>query len=229
MRASISLHRVLKIAMTSKPIADMRITYDLAKLGDRDVLPDPIDQFRVWFEEVLETSVIEANALVLATVTPEGVPQARTLLMKGFDANGIELYTNYHGAKFRQIAANPNVCALFYWPSLQRQVRWTGVAEKLSAAESDEYFASRPRGSQIGAWASQQSTTITSGNELQSRFSQFEKEFEGRDVPRPEHWGGFRIRPTMIEFWQGRENRLHDRIVYTLQTDGSWAISRLAP
>ena len=215
--------------MTSKSIADMRITYDLTTLGDRDVLANPIDQFRLWFEEVRETNVIEANALTLATVTADGVPQARTLLMKGVEADGVVIYTNYASAKARQIFANPHVCALFYWPSLQRQVRWTGVAEKVSAEESDTYFASRPRGSQIGAWASDQSEPLASSELLRERYAELEREFVDGDVPRPDHWGGFRIKPTSIEFWQGRENRLHDRILYTLHPDGTWSTIRLAP
>lgn len=215
--------------MTSKPIADMRISYDLATLGDRDVLPNPFDQFQLWFDEVLETSVIEANALALSTVTSEGVPQVRTLLMKGVDPSGIVLYTNYNSAKAREMIANPNVSALFYWPSLQRQVRWTGRAEKVSSEESDTYFATRPRGSQIGAWASDQSSPLASSDQLRQQYASYETEFAEGDVPRPDHWGGFRIRPSTIEFWQGRENRLHDRIVYTLQPDGTWTLTRLAP
>ena len=229
MRATLTI-RVITFAMNAKSIADMRISYDLASLGDQQVLSDPIEQFQRWFEEVAATSVIEANAMVLTTVTPDDLPQARTVLMKGFDADGLRFYTNYESAKGRQIAANPNVCALFYWPTLQRQVRWMGIAEQVSADESDEYFASRPRGSQIGALASEQSQPISSAEELRQRFEDVERQYaDDEPIPRPSHWGGYLIRPTMIEFWQGRENRLHDRIVFTRCDDGSWDITRLAP
>ncbi len=168
--------------------------------------------------------------MVLSTVTAEGIPQSRTVLMKDFDDAGLVFYTNYSSAKARDIAGNPNVCALFYWPSLQRQVRFTGVAGKVSAAESDAYFRIRPRGSQLGAWASNQSQPIAGAAELRARFEQFEKQFEHTDeIPRPEDWGGYRIVPTRIEFWQGRENRLHDRIVYSQDEHGDWVHSRLAP
>lgn len=229
MRATLT-NRVITSAMNAKSIADMRISYDLASLGDQQVLSDPIEQFTCWFEEVAATSIIEANAMVLATVAPDGLPQARTVLMKGFDANGLRFYTNYDSAKGQQIASNPYVSALFYWPTLQRQVRWMGIAEKVSAEESDEYFASRPRGSQIGALASDQSQPIASADELRRRFEDVERQYEDdQPIPRPSHWGGYRIRPTVIEFWQGRENRLHDRIVFTKRDDDSWDITRLAP
>lgn len=229
MRATLTI-RVITFAMNAKSIADMRISYDLASLGDQQVSSDPIEQFTRWFEEVAATSVIEANAMVLATVTPDDLPQARTVLMKGFDAKGLRFYTNYDSAKGQQIAANPHVCALFYWPTLQRQVRWLGIAEQVSAEESDEYFASRPRGSQIGALASEQSQPINSAGELRQRFEDVERQYmDDEPIPRPPHWGGYCIRPTVIEFWQGRENRLHDRIVFTKRDDGSWDITRLAP
>lgn len=216
--------------MNTKSLADMRISYDLATLGDGDISPDPITLFTHWFEEVSATSIIEANAVVLATVDVHNVPQARTVLMKSFDERGIVIYTNYNSAKGQQIAANPNVCALFYWPTLQRQVRWTGIAAKVSAEESDAYFAVRPRGSQIGAAASNQSQPIASAEELRQRFETLEQIY-GNDqpIPRPENWGGFRIQPTRIEFWQGRENRLHDRILYTRDEAGEWGTTRLAP
>ncbi|MCA9832646.1 MAG: pyridoxamine 5'-phosphate oxidase [Thermomicrobiales bacterium] len=216
--------------MNAKSLADMRISYDLATLGDNDISPDPIALFSHWFEEVAATSVIEANAVVLATVDVNNVPQARTVLMKSFDEDGIVIYTNYDSAKGQQIAANPNVCGLFYWPTLQRQVRWTGVASRVSAEESDAYFAVRPRGSQLGAIASDQSQPIASADVLRQRFDEIEHEYpDGQPIPRPENWGGFRIKPTRIEFWQGRENRLHDRILYTRDETGEWTTSRLAP
>lgn len=215
--------------MNTNAIAEMRMTYDLATLGDKEVLSDPIAQFGVWFEEVSQSDVLEANAMVISTVSAEGFPQARTVLMKGFDADGIVFYTNYDSAKGQSIEANPNVCALFYWPSLQRQVRWTGVATRVSAEQSDEYFASRPHGSQLGAWASDQSQPIASANALRERFDDLVESFGDRPIPRPDNWGGYRIRPMKIEFWQGRENRLHDRIVFTRNDAEEWDISRLAP
>ncbi len=215
--------------MNTNAIAEMRTSYHLATLGDNEVLPDPIEQFTVWFDEVRQSDVLEANAMVITTVAPEGIPQARTVLMKGFDAEGLVFYTNYNSAKGRAIEANPNVCALFYWPSLQRQVRWTGVATRVSAEQSDEYFASRPRGSQLGAWASDQSQAVESADALRNRFSELEESFGDDEIPRPENWGGYRIRPVTLEFWQGRENRLHDRILFTRNDADEWIISRLAP
>lgn len=216
--------------MNSKSIADMRISYDLATFGDTEALMDPFAQFRLWWDEVAGSNAMEANAMAVSTVNANGIPQSRMVLMKDFDATGIVFYTNYGSAKARDIAANPNVAALFYWPSLQRQVRVTGVAEKVSAAESDAYFRIRPRGSQLGAWASDQSQPISSASELRASFEHYEQEFEHTDeIPRPEDWGGFRIVPTRVEFWQGRENRLHDRIVYSRDEHGGWVHTRLAP
>lgn len=216
--------------MNAKSVAEMRMSYELDTLGDRDVLADPIEQFAAWFEEVRETNVMEANAMIVTTVGTDGVPQARTVLMKEFDADGIVFYTNYTSAKGQAIAANPNVCLLFYWPSLQRQVRWTGVATRISAEHSDDYFASRPRGSQIGAIVSDQSQPVKSADELRTRWAELEEAYcDDQPIPRPDHWGGFRIRPTVIEFWQGRENRLHDRIVFMRGEDDSWTTQRLAP
>lgn len=216
--------------MNAKTIADMRISYVKATLGDEEVLTDPVKQFRIWFDEINNTDVLEANAMTITTVSPEGVPEARTVLMKGFDADGIVFYTNYESAKGRSIAANPAVCALFYWPSMERQVRWTGVATRVSAQQSDAYFASRPRGSQLGALASKQSQPVDSSEDLRRRFAELEATYLNEDtIPRPENWGGFQIKPTAIEFWQGRENRLHDRILFTLSDSGTWDITRLAP
>lgn len=213
----------------TKPVSAMRISYDLGQLGDQNILADPIAQFDTWFQEVRETDVHEANAMTVCTADAEGNPDARTLLMKGFDDRGIVMYTNYESKKARDLEANPNVCLLFYWPSLQRQVRWTGVAERVSAEESDDYFASRPRGSQIGSNSSPQSQVIPGQTWLAERFAEMEAEYaDGQDVPRPEHWGGYRVRPQAIEFWQGRQNRLHDRIRYRL-VDGAWTVERLAP
>lgn len=216
--------------MNSKPLAEMRISYELGTLGDREVLADPIEQFSLWFEEVNATDVLEANAMVIATISADNVPQARTVLLKGFDAAGLVFYTNYDSAKAQAIEANPAVCALFYWPSLQRQVRWTGEVTRVSAEQSDDYFSSRPRGSQLGSWASNQSQPVASAGEVHRRFEDLEHSFDDDEpITRPENWGGYRIRPTSIEFWQGRKNRLHDRILFARNEADGWDISRLAP
>lgn len=208
----------------------MRITYRLHHLGDKDVSADPIEQFRIWFDEVCTTDIIEANAMVLSTVSADCRPSSRTVLMKGFDERGIVFYTNYASRKGREIDANPAVSVLFYWPSLQRQVRWSGTAMRVDPEESDTYFHQRPRGSQIGAVASPQSEPIPDRAWLASQFASLEAEYgEEREIPRPEHWGGYRVAPETIEFWQGRENRLHDRILYSRDDQGNWQHHRLAP
>ena len=222
--------RVTKSAMNSKSIAAMRISYDLATFGDTDALPDPFDQFRLWWEEVGGSTLMEPNAMSIATVTAAGTPQTRMVLMKGFDEHGVVFYTNYGSAKARDLATNPSISALFYWHSLHRQVRFTGVAHKVSAEESDAYFRIRPRGSQLGAWASNQSEPIASADDLKASFEAYEHQFADVDeIPRPENWGGYRIVPQAIEFWQGRENRLHDRILYTRGEGDHWHLNRLAP
>jgi pyridoxamine 5'-phosphate oxidase len=211
-------------------VPSMRISYELDRLGDQDAHPNPFEQFRIWFDEICATSVIEANAMVVTTVSEDCKPSARTVLMKHVDERGVVFYTNYNSQKGREITANPNVSLLFYWPSLQRQVRWSGVASRLTAEESDDYFGMRPRGSQIGAHASPQSETVPSQAWLMERYSEIEAGFgEELDIPRPDHWGGFRIAPETIEFWQGRQNRMHDRIRYTRSGDGEWVTERIAP
>lgn len=166
--------------------------------------------------------------MALATATRDGRPSARIVLMKSFDDRGFVFYTNYDSRKGNELADNPRACLLFYWSQVWRQVRIAGRVEKVSAAESDEYFHSRPLGSKIGAWASNQSSAVADRDELKKRFDEFGLKF-GESVPRPPHWGGYRVKPETIEFWQGQDNRMHDRIRYALQTDGSWAIERLAP
>lgn len=214
----------------AKSLSTMRMSYELDHLGDREIEADPIDQFSVWFSEVLETQVIEANALMLSTAGEDAHPSSRVVLMKEFDSRGFVIYTNYESQKGREISVNPNVAALFYWPTLQRQVRICGVAHKLSPEESDTYFHSRPYGSQLGAIVSPQSQPVPNREWLESKFASAEEKYSGmEELPRPEHWGGFRIEPDSIEFWQGRPNRLHDRIRYDRQPDGTWTHQRLAP
>jgi pyridoxamine 5'-phosphate oxidase len=208
----------------------MRMSYELDQLGDREVDADPMAQFATWFAEVLDTNTPEANALILSTVSEDNRPSSRVVLMKQFDSRGFVIFTNYESRKGREIAANPNVAALFYWPTVQRQVRIGGVARQIPAEESDEYFHSRPIGSQIGSIVSPQSQEIPDRAWLEARFAEAESAVEGADtLARPAHWGGYRIEPEDVEFWQGRPNRLHDRIRYDREPDGTWSIHRLAP
>ena len=214
----------------AESLSSMRMSYELDHLGDREANRDPIAQFSTWFDEVLATESGEANALMLSTVGADHHPSSRVVLMKQFDARGFVIYTNYESQKGRESAENPYVSALFYWPTLQRQVRINGVARRVSAEESDAYFHSRPIGSQMGAIISPQSQQIPDRAWLEARFEEAEQKYADTDtLPRPDHWGGIRIAPESIEFWQGRPNRLHDRIRYDRQADGSWVIHRLAP
>lgn len=192
--------------------------------------PNPFRQFENWFAELNRTGMSEQDvvSMTLATATKDGAPCARIVLLKSFDERGFVFYTNYNSRKGSELAENARACLLFYWSPLWRQVRIEGVAEKVSEAESDQYFSSRPLGSRIGAWASEQSAVFTGRGELEKRFEEFSSQFAG-NVPRPPHWGGYRVKPAVIEFWQGRENRLHDRLRYSLQENGSWLIERLGP
>ena len=209
-------------------VADIRKDYKLRSLDETDVAPDALAQFSRWWNEAIESHIDEVNAMTLCTVTPEGLPQGRIVLLKGLDATGFTFFTNYSSNKGRQMAVQPAACLVFFWKELERQVRITGTVEKVSAAESDAYFQSRPPGSRLGAWASPQSQVIASRHVLENRQQALESEFAAGNIPRPEHWGGYRVIPATIEFWQGRPSRLHDRILYT-KTNGAWAISRLAP
>ncbi|MBI1803224.1 MAG: pyridoxamine 5'-phosphate oxidase [Ignavibacteriae bacterium] len=198
-------------------------------LDEQTVPPDPITEFKAWYDEATAVQPILPNAMSLATATPDGKPSVRIVLLKSFDAHGFVFYTNYNSRKSKELALNPNVELAFWWPMLEHQVRIEGVVEKVSSQESDEYFQTRPRESQIGAHASPQSDVIATREELDRRMEMLEKQFAGKLVPRPPHWGGYRVKPSRIEFWQGRQSRLHDRIVYTLRGNGSWKIQRLAP
>src|SRR5215471_278720 len=192
--------------------------------------PNPFLQFASWSQDVRAAGVSEQDtiSMTLATATRFGLPCARIVLLKSYDEHGFVFYTNYNSRKGNELEENAQACLLFYWPQLWRQVRIEGSAERVSEAESDQYFHSRPLGSQIGAWASEQSTAVESRAALDQRFDEFSQEF-GDHVPRPSHWGGYRVKPNVIEFWQGQENRLHDRLRYTLQDKGDWLIERLAP
>ncbi|MBS1563851.1 MAG: pyridoxamine 5'-phosphate oxidase [Bacteroidetes bacterium] len=210
-------------------IADIRKDYQLQSLTEQEVKPDPIDQFSIWWDAAIHASLDEVNAMTLATASPDGMPAARIVLLKGFDKNGFVFFTNYESFKGQQLAENPRACLVFFWKELERQVRITGLVEKTSAAESDAYFNSRPESSRIGAWASPQSRVIDSRSQLEGKEKTFAQQFKGKTIQRPPHWGGYRVKPATVEFWQGRPSRLHDRIQYSLQDGGNWLIERLAP
>lgn len=210
-------------------IAKIRREYKMASLDIKDVKKNPIEQFETWFAEALKAEILEPNAMFLATVASTGKPSGRVVLLKGIEEGGFIFYTNYQSRKGTEIAQNQAVALTFFWAELERQVRIEGKASFLSSEKSDEYFLSRPRESQIGAWASPQSQIIENRNFLETLFSKYQKEFENREIKRPAYWGGYLVKPHYIEFWQGRENRLHDRICYTLQQNKNWTIQRLAP
>lgn len=207
----------------------LRMTVQLTALTRETVAPSPIRQFERWYDEMRATGVSEqdATSMILATATPDGRPSVRVVLLKSFDERGFVFFTNYQSQKGNELDQNPRASLLFYWSELWRQVRVEGEVEKIPAAESEEYFQSRPLGSRLGAWASNQSEVIDHRETLETRFAEMQKRF-GEDVPRPEHWGGYRVKPNSIEFWQGRDNRLHDRLRYRHQ-NGAWVIERLAP
>jgi pyridoxamine 5'-phosphate oxidase len=208
---------------------DLRIDYGRASLDESDVRPDPIEQFGVWFDEARAANVPEPNAMTLATVGASGAPSARIVLLKSFDARGFTFHTNYQSRKGEELAGNPRAALCFFWQPLERQVRVEGVVERTSPEESEAYFRTRPVDAQVGAWVSQQSKPIASRAELQSLLQQLKQRFGDGPVPRPEHWGGLRVVPDAIEFWQGRPSRLHDRILYTRQPNGTWTRQRLSP
>ena len=211
-------------------IADLRQNYTLAGLSEADLDADPLKQFGVWFQQALDADLIEPNAMTLATATPDGKPTARIVLLKGVNQGGFVFYTNYESQKGQQLIANPYAALVFLWDKLERQIRIEGEVEKLATEESEAYFHSRPKASQLGAWASAQSRVITNRQVLEQQLADLETKYKGdATIPLPEHWGGFRVIPNRIEFWQGRPSRLHDRLIYDLQADGSWQIARLSP
>jgi len=211
-------------------IADIRIQYSQKSLSEADVLPDAIAQFEKWWDEVIHSQITEPNAMTLATASLDGVPDARIVLLKGVSQEGFTFFTNYESQKGQQLAQNPRACLVFFWKELERQVRIRGVVSKVSKEESEAYFFSRPEGSQIGACASPQSRVIADRQELESRVQALEEAVKkGHKIEKPDYWGGYILKPESLEFWQGRPNRLHDRILYTLQDKGDWLIQRLAP
>lgn len=216
------------MSSTSSHIADIRKDYVLASLDESVAGDDPLVFFQKWFSEAENASAEEVNAMTLATVDASSKPHARIVLLKGLDDRGFTFFTNYLSSKAQEIAANNHAALVFFWKELERQVRIEGVIERVSTEESDQYFHSRPAGSRLGAWASPQSQVIKNREELEKLTISYQEKFEGKDIPRPEHWGGYRLVPNYIEFWQGRSSRLHDRIAFT-KTGNSWSKSRLAP
>jgi len=214
----------------------MRREYSGEPLDESSVDPNPFHQFEKWFEDAVKAEVIDPHAMVIATATRMGKPSARVVLLRGLDENGLIFFTGYISRKGVEALSNPNAAAVFFWRELDRQVRIEGLVEKVHDAESDKYFQSRPRENQIATWASSQSQVLvradqfkTSREKLDALFKEFEKKFAGKSVPRPANWGGFRLKPSSYEFWQGRPGRLHDRVLYTMNENGGWQIDRLAP
>jgi len=213
----------------NRDLHNYRVSYDRAAISIENMLDDPMDQFAAWFNEVeKEGSLREPNTMNLATLAADGYVKSRIVLLKGYDVQGFRFYTNYHSEKGRAIAHNPKVGLSFFWPNMERQVIIKGIAEQLTAADSDHYFKSRPVDSQLGAWVSEQSDVIQDRTYLETRMEALKAKYENKAIPRPKHWGGYLVRPISIEFWQGRPSRLHDRIRYTLERE-QWIKERLAP
>jgi pyridoxamine 5'-phosphate oxidase len=210
-------------------IADIRKDYTLEDLSETEVDPNPFLQFKQWFEQALAAQLPEPNAMTIATAMPDGKPSARMVLLKDFDQRGFVFFTNYNSRKGQELAENPQAALVFWWAELERQVRITGHVEKVAETESDKYFYSRPENSRLGAWASHQSEVIASREVLEQNLQDLQHQYENQEIPRPSHWGGLRVIPTEIEFWQGRPNRLHDRLLYTRLGDRIWKIQRLSP
>jgi pyridoxamine 5'-phosphate oxidase len=209
-------------------VADLRREYARARLDEGNVSPDPMTEFARWFDEAVKAEVQEPNAMTLATAGQDSAPSARIVLLKGFDERGFVFFTDYRSQKGTELEQNPRAALVFYWPELERQIRITGGTEPVGRAESEAYFRTRPRGSRISAWVSHQSQVIGSRKLLEERVPELEKRYPGEDVPLPPYWGGIRLAPRTVEFWQGRTSRLHDRIRYTRDAQG-WRIERLSP
>ena len=210
-------------------IAGIRKSYSQKTLSEDDIDKDPLKQFDKWWQEALASSIDEVNAMTLATASADGIPSARVVLLKGYSQEGFVFFTNYDSYKGKQLMENPKACLVFFWKELERQVRITGMVQKISDPESDAYFKTRPFGSQLGASVSPQSNVIESREWLEARYKDFEMQFTNGAVPRPGNWGGYVVKPVIIEFWQGRPSRLHDRIEYSIQENGEWKAVRLAP
>jgi pyridoxamine 5'-phosphate oxidase len=207
----------------------LRNDYSSNTLDEKKISKSPLIQFEKWLTEAVDADAFEPNAMTLATVSKEGLVDARIVLLRDFTIKGFSFFTNYNSIKGKALRFSKKACLNFFWPELQRQVRIRGVVEKLPSKDSDQYFASRPRESQIAAWASHQSDKLSNRHELEKRFLEYEKKFSRGDVPRPPHWGGFRLKPVYFEFWQGRPSRLHDRLIYEKNKNGKWIINRLNP
>lgn len=213
-----------------KDLSNYRKSYEKSELLESMIPEDPINLFHKWFHEIQDFGgVEEVNAMTVSTIGLDGFPKARVVLLKKYDENGFVFYTNYESEKGKAIAANPNICLSFFWHSMERQVIIKGTAQRTTDTVSDNYFASRPDGSKLGALASHQSEVVADRLELERQLKELEQQYKGKEIPRPTYWGGYLVTPVAIEFWQGRPNRLHDRIRYTVQKDFSWTIERLAP
>ncbi len=211
------------------PLADLRKDYSLAGLAEKDLARDPFRQFEKWFQEAEASKLVEPNAMILATATRDARPSARAVLLKGVDGRGFVFFTSYESRKGRELEVNPRASLVFPWFAFERQVIVEGLVTKVPREESENYFHSRPLASQLAAWASAQSTIIPNRKALEEAMKDLEKKYAGQPVPLPPHWGGFRVAPETVEFWQGRRSRLHDRLRYRRATDGSWSVERLAP
>jgi pyridoxamine 5'-phosphate oxidase len=218
-----------ELKIMDKNIADLRKDYTIQDLNEKEIDKNPFIQFKIWFDQSVAAQLPEPNAMTLATCTPDGKPSARMVLLKDFDERGFVLFTNYNSQKGQEISVNPHAALVFWWAELERQVRITGSVEKISAEQSDDYFEVRPPYSRLGAWASNQSEVIAGREILEAQLEELQRKYEHQEVPRPPHWGGFRVIPQEIEFWQGRTSRLHDRLLYTYVDDGGWKIERLSP
>ncbi len=210
-------------------MTDFKLEESFSPLRKKDLDPNPFTQFGNWYNQALGADLIEPTGMTLATAGKNGVPSARVVLLKGYDERGFVFFTNYESPKGRELAENPNVCLNFFWAKLERQIRINGVASKVAHEESETYFKSRPIGSQMGAWASRQSSVLRNREELVERLQQVMARYPDGQVPLPPHWGGYRVVPSLFEFWQGRPNRLHDRFLYTKAQSGVWKLERLSP